>query len=384
MKILIATNFFKGSLSAIEAAEIIEKGILKTDNSIKVVKIPIADGGDGTLEAICNCTECKEILSKVNGPLIEKVDAKWLILEQADEKTAVIEGAQANGLSLIAPEQYNPLLTTTYGIGELIKQALDNECKKIYVTIGGSSTNDGGVGLLQALGASFLDKYKNEIAFGGGNIKNLKSIEFSKMDERLKDTKIIVACDVNNPLCGVNGASAVYGPQKGASEDDVKILDTNLTLLADITAQKFGKDYRNYPGTGAAGGIGFALKAFLNAELIPGFQLVAELSNMEEKMKAANLVITTEGKLDSQSLSGKAPYQVAQMAKKYNIPTIVIAGAVERNIDVQKAGITAAFCIADGPVTLKDSINNASELLLNITKQIMKLITCLKIQKLIL
>ena len=371
MKILVAANFFKGSLSAIETSEIIKNSILEVDNSIKVETLPIADGGDGTLDVIMYYTKCKEEHIEVTGPIGIKVKAKWLVL---NKKTAVIEGAQANGLSLLTPDEYNPLVTTSYGIGELIKNALDHECKKIFVTIGGSSTNDGGIGILQALGAKFLDIKGQELGFGGGGLDKLASINLSGLDKRLKKTKIIAACDVENPLCGQNGASFVYASQKGASIEKIKLLDSNLKNFADITEKTLNRDYKNYPGAGAAGGIGFALKAFLSAELIPGFQLITELSGIEEKLKNCDLVITTEGKLDSQTLQGKAPYQIVKMAQKYNMPAIILAGAIERNFNIQKAGITAAFSITDGPISLKNSINNAPSLLANITKQVINVI----------
>jgi len=370
MEILIAANFFKGSLSAIHAAEIIEQAVKEVDSTIDVIKSPIADGGDGTIEAICYSAKCREIKSNVTGPLGQIVEAKWLVIGH-DEKTAVIEGAQANGLSLLKPEEYNPLKTTTYGIGQLIKQALDYGCREIYVTIGGSSTNDGGVGMLQALGVSFQDKNGRETGFGGGELKNIESLDLSKLDKRLKHTKISVACDVENPLCGPNGASAVYGPQKGANPDMVKLLDENLSYLAGITAEKTGVDFRNHPGTGAAGGIGFALKAFLNAELIPGFHLVAKLSALEEKLIGADLVITTEGQFDSQSLSGKATYRIAQLAHQRNIPTIILAGSVESGIDFRNTGILSVFSIANGPITFEYSVNHASRLLKDATVQVL-------------
>ena len=374
MNILLATNFFKGSLSAIESAECIKKGIHNVDNTIGVKIIPIADGGDGTIQAIKHCTEHKEMVTLVNGPLKSEVPAKWLILEKENEKTAIIEGAQANGLSILTPDQYNPLITTTYGIGQLVLNALEHNCNKIVVTIGGSSTNDGGIGLLQALGGKFLDNEDREIPFGGGALNKLASINLSGIDSRLKEVKLVVACDVDNPLCGPRGASAIYGPQKGATPDLVEILDKNLSHYADIVAKTIGKDLREYPGVGAAGGIGFAFKAVLGAKLIPGFDLVAELSSMEEKMKDVNFVITSEGRLDSQSLMGKAPYQVAKLAKKYNIPTIVIAGSVEKNLDLKQANITAAFSIVDGPMPLEEAMKDASYLVENISKQIVSLI----------
>jgi len=360
MKILLATNYLKGSLSAIEAANIIEKAALSLDKEMKIEKIPIADGGDGTLDAIKLYTDFEEKISQVSDPLGRKVSAKWLVINHNGDKTAVIEAAQACGLSLLKPEEYNPLKTTTFGVGELINQAAKNDCKKIIITIGGSSTNDGGAGILQALGIKLFDKNNNSISQGGEELKNLESIDISSLNPKLKDVKILVACDVKNPLCGKNGASYVYAPQKGANPEQVEILDENLSKFADITLKTIDHDYKNFPGTGAAGGISFALKSFLNAELIDGFSFIADISRLEEKIKNSNLVITTEGRLDSQTLAGKAPFQVAQLAKKYNIPTIIIAGSVEQGLNLENSGITKVFSITNGSISMEDSIKNAS------------------------
>ncbi|OGI01528.1 MAG: hypothetical protein A2Y25_03420 [Candidatus Melainabacteria bacterium GWF2_37_15] len=336
MKILLATNYLKGSLSAVQAAQAIKKGFLAVSDKFEIMEIPIADGGDGTLEAIKHYTPYKVMKSIVSGPLGDKVEAEWLVVDGK----AVIEAAQVIGLSLLRPEQYNPLKTTTYGLGELIKQAVDYGCNEIILGIGGSATNDAGIGMLEALGYKF------------------------------PDVKVKVACDVDNPLLGLNGASYTYGPQKGASQEDVKILEKRLSDFADLTQEKTGKDYRNIPGTGAAGGLGFALLAYANAELIPGFNLIAELSGIEEKIKHTDLVITTEGRLDSQTLQGKAPFRVAQMASIYNIPVIVFTGSIERDLKFEYP----AFSIADGAISLEDSIKNASWLLENLSKNIARLI----------
>ena len=340
MKILLATNYLKGSLSAVQAAQAIKKGFLAVSDCFEIIEIPIADGGDGTLEAIKFYTSHKTMKSIVSGPLGDKVEAEWLVVDGK----AVIEAVQVIGLSLLKPEQYNPLKTTTYGLGELIKQAVDYGCKEIIMGIGGSSTNDGGVGMLEAL------EYK------------------------FPDIKIKVACDVNNPLLGPNGASYTYRPQKGASPEDVKVLEKRLSDFADLTEKRTGKDYRNVSGTGAAGGLGFALLAYANAELMPGFNLIVELSSMEEKIKNTDFVITTEGRLDSQTLQGKAPFRVAQLADKYKVPVIVFAGSIERELNFEKTGIRAAFSIADGAISLEDSIKNASYLLENLSKNIARLI----------
>ncbi len=369
MKILVAANFFKGSLSALEASEIIKRAILEENNSFQVETIPVADGGDGTLDAIETFTDCKKQFIEVVGPLGEKVTAKWLIFR---DNLAVIEAAQANGLSLINPDDYNPLKTTTFGVGELIKQAMDKGCGKIYVTLGGSSTNDGGIGLLQALGTRFLDADNKELGFGGGFLAKLNQIDTSGLDKRLTNTEIICACDVQNPLCGENGASYVYAPQKGAGKKELEILDFGLKNLAIITEKTIGKDYSNYPGAGAAGGMGFALKSLLNAVIISGFQLISELSNIEEKISSADIVITTEGRFDSQSLSGKAPYQVVKLANKYGKPVILIAGSFEEGINFREKGITAGISLSGNAVSIEDSINKADLLLADAVKQVIK------------
>lgn len=374
MKILLATNFLKGSLSAIETAECLKRGILSVDNTTEIDVIPVADGGDGTLEAIQLCTEHTEIVSIVSGPLNKEVEAKWLIINQGNEKIAIIEGAQANGLFLLHPQEYDPLKTTSYGIGQLMLSALEHECSSIYVTIGGSSTNDCGIGILRALGGKFTDQDNKEIEFGGGALDKLANIDLSKLDKRLQKTKLVVACDVDNPLCGPNGASVIYSPQKGATPEIVDFLDKNLSHVADLIAPIIGNDLRDYPGAGAAGGIGFIFKAILNADLMPGFDLVAKLSSMRDRLKGVDLVITSEGRLDSQSLSGKAPYQLAKLAKEFNIPTIVIAGSIEKNINLEQANILSAFSIVNGPMTLEEAMKDAPYLVENCGKQLMKLL----------
>jgi len=372
MKILLATNYLKGSLSAIEAANTIEKAALTVDKELEIKKLPIADGGDGTLDAIKLYTDFEEKISQVSDPLDRKISAKWLIIDYNEEKTAVIESAQACGLSLLKPNEYNPLKTTTFGVGELINQAAENDCKKIIITIGGSSTNDGGAGILQALGIKLLDKNKNQIPQGAEGLKNLESIDISGLNPKLKDVKILVACDVKNPLCGKNGASFVYAPQKGANPEQVKILDKNLSKFADLTAKTTGHDYRNVQGTGAAGGISFALKSFLNAELISGFRFIADISRLEEKIKNSDFVITTEGRIDSQTLEGKAPFQVAQLAKKNNIPTFLITGSVEKGLNSENSGIKEIFSMTNETVSQENSIKKASYFLENVAIQVIQ------------
>lgn len=373
MKILLATNALKGSLSSTKVAETIQQALLNTDKTINTIISPVADGGDGTLEAISYCTPITKKTSNISGPLGQPVLAEWLLIED-NPKTAIIEALQANGLILLKPEEYNPLLTTTFGVGEIIREALDNNCEKIILTIGGSSTNDAGAGILQALGIKLLDSNNQELKHGGEALLNLEKIELTDIDARLKSTKLIVACDVKNPLCGNNGASYVYGPQKGASRKDVELLDKSLSHFADITQKTIQNDFRDFSGTGAGGGIAFALKSFFDAEITSGFDLISDITNLEEKIKLADIVITSEGRLDSQSLSGKATYKMAQLCKKYDKKIIVIAGSLERNLNLKLFNIDAALSLADGPIDLEDSIQNSEYLLYNLTQQIINLI----------
>ena len=372
MKILLATNYLKGSLSAIEAANIIEKAALSVDKEIIIKKIPIADGGDGTLDAIKLYTDFEEKISFVSDPLGRNISAKWLIINHNEEKIAVIEAAQACGLSLLKQEEYNPLKTTTFGVGELINQAVESNCEKIIITIGGSSTNDGGAGILQALGIKLLYKKNNPVSQGAEGLINLKSIDISGLNPKLKDVKIFVACDVKNPLCGKNGASFVFAQQKGANNQQIKLLDDILSVFADITTKTIGHDYRNLPGAGAAGGISFAMKSFLNAELTDGFKFIANLSDLEEKIKASDVVITTEGRLDSQTLQGKAPFQVAMLAKKNNIPAIIITGSAQNDLNLENSGITAVFQMTGKSISQEESIKNASYFLEKTAIQVIK------------
>lgn len=370
MKILLATNYLKGSLSALKTAQIIKRALLKIDPKTHIDIIPIADGGDGTLEAIQTAVNSTKKTSSVLDPLQRPIKANWLILKQNSQKIAVIEAAQANGINRLKPKEYNPLQTSSYGVGQLIKEALIQNCSHIIITLGGSSTNDGGIGIIQALGGHFLDHNNQSIGTQPDSLKNLSKIDLSNLDPRLSQSYITVACDVNNPLCGPQGATFTYGPQKGATKKNLLSLEQNLNLLADKTFELLNTDYRNTPGTGAAGGIGFALKAFLNANIISGFDLIAKLANIHERIKHCNLIITTEGRLDSQSLHGKAPYQIAKIAHQHNIPTIVFAGSIERNLNLNNAYITSAFSLTDGPLTLKESINDTEYLLENISKQV--------------
>ena len=353
MKIVVAPDSFKGSLTAIEVSCAIEQGIREVFPKAEVVKIPMADGGDGTVQCLVNATGGKILREKVIGPLGDEVLASYGIL--GDKKTAVIEMAEASGLTLVPENKRNPLITTTYGTGQLIKAALDQGCRKMIIGIGGSATNDGGAGMVQALGVKLLDRERKEIGFGGGELKKISKIDTRHMDRRLSDTKILVASDVTNPLCGPKGASKIYGPQKGATPEIAEELDRSLAHFAEMIKKDLHKDVKDIPGAGAAGGLGAGLIAFLNAELRPGIGIVIEVVKLEEVIKNADLVITGEGKIDSQTICGKAPIGVAKIAKKYNIPVIAIAAIIGEDADiVHQYGIDNLIKVSEPPVSLSE------------------------------
>ena len=353
MKIVVAPDSFKGSLTAVEVSDAIGQGVREIFPEAEIVKIPMADGGDGTVQCLVNATGGKILREKVTGPLGDEVLASYGIL--GDKKTAVIEMAEASGLTLVPENKRNPLITTTYGTGQLIKAALDQGCRKMIIGIGGSATNDGGAGMVQALGAKLLDKDGEEIGFGGGELKKLNRIDISNLDNRLSDTKVLVASDVNNPLCGPKGASRIYGPQKGATPELIEELDKSLSHFAEIIKRDLNKDIKDIPGAGAAGGLGASLIAFLDAELKSGIEIIIEIVKLEQAIKDADLVITGEGKIDSQTIYGKAPIGVAKIAKKYNIPVIAVAAIIgdDANI-VHQHGIDNLIKVSEPPMSLTE------------------------------
>lgn len=359
MKIVVAPDSFKESLSAMEVAQAIEKGFRAVFPDAQIEKIPMADGGEGTVQSLVDATGGKIITKEVTGPLGEKVTAFFGVL--GDGKTAVIEMAAASGLHLVPVEKRNPLLTTTRGTGELILAALDEGVDHLIIGIGGSATNDGGSGMAQALGARLLDKDRNEIAPGGGSLDKLANIDISELDARLQNVKIEVACDVDNPLIGQDGASHVFGPQKGATPEMVEQLDQNLAHYATILARDLGKDVAHIPGAGAAGGLGAGLLAFLDAELKSGIDIVIAATDLEEKIKDADLVITGEGKIDSQTIQGKTPIGVAKAAKKFNIPVIAICGSIADDADVvHDHGIDVLFSSLMRITTLEEALESGA------------------------
>jgi len=369
-KIVVAPDSFKGSLSALEVAESVERGIKKVLPAITIHKVPMADGGEGTLESLVDATSGRLEVVTVMDPLLREIKATFGVL--GDNKTAVIEMAQASGICLVAEKEKNPLLTTTFGTGQLIKAALEMGLRNFILAIGGSATNDGGAGMLQALGAKLLDINNEEVPVGGGNLHKVEHIDLSTFDTRIKDCKFTIASDVQNPFIGPNGASFVFGPQKGATPSMVEQLDSNLTHWANKIEEVTNRSVHHIPGAGAAGGLGGAFLAFFPSELKRGIDIVIEYTNLESFLVEADLVITGEGKIDFQTASGKTPMGVAQLAKKYDIPTIAIAGTVGDGIEnLYEVGIGAMFSLTDGPMHLEKAMKDGSQL---ITKQIEQII----------
>jgi glycerate kinase len=382
MKIVIAPDSFKESLTALEASEAIEKGFRKLLPDAEIIKVPMADGGEGIVQSLIDATNGKIAKKQVTGPLGTSVEGFFGIL--GNGKTAVIEMAAASGLHLVPTEQRNPLLTSTKGTGELILAALDEGVDQIIIGIGGSATNDGGVGMAKALGVKFFDEAGNEIAEGGGELHKLASIDISGLDFRLEHVKIEVACDVDSPLIGPKGASAIFGPQKGATPQMVKQLDQNLEHYASILAHDLGKQIADVPGAGAAGGLGGGLMAFLNAELKRGVDLVLEATKLNEIVKDANLVITGEGKIDGQTIYGKTPIGVAKTAKRYGVPVVAIAGNLANDCEVvYEHGIDALFCIVPGVIPLHEAFEHAAENVEKAAANIASLVKLLGQKKLI-
>lgn len=347
MRIVIAMDSFKGSLSSMAAARAVKQAVIKWDKAAKVTIYPMADGGEGTVEALAAGMGGRIVQIPVTGPLGEAVSARYCILP--DEKTAVIEMAAAAGLTLAPPEYRDPMVTTTFGVGELIRDAIDRGCRSFIMGIGGSATNDGGAGMLTALGFSLLDGYGQQICPGAQGLADLCSISCENALAQLKECTFRVACDVTNPLCGPEGCSAVFAPQKGASREEIALMDSWLEKFAGLCGPEAEP---NYPGAGAAGGLGFALRTFLNADLEPGVQIVLEQTGAEEEIRQADLVITGEGRLDGQSIMGKAPVGVASLAKKYGKKVIAFCGCIGPGAESCKAyGIDAYYCItpADMP-----------------------------------
>jgi len=372
MKILVAPDSFKSSLFASQVAVAMEEGIRAVLPQVQVTRLPLSDGGEGLVDALVSASGGEFVTEEVTDPLGRPVSSYWGLM--GDKKTAVIEMAAASGLPLLDENERNPMVTTTYGTGQLIKAALDRGCRKLIIGIGGSATNDGGGGMAQALGASLVDEEGRELPFGGGYLHKLRKIDLSGMDSRLKNTRIRVACDVNNPLTGSRGASSVYGPQKGATPDMVEKLDRALKYYAQVIYRDLGIDVENVPGSGAAGGLGAGLMAFLNGELTPGIELVMEAVGLEKELKNCSLILTGEGELDAQSIYGKVPVGVARAAKKENVPVVVLAGSVAEDLGIMhREGITACFSIINKPMTLEDAMEKTADLVKTAAEEVIRL-----------
>ena len=374
MNVVIAIDSFKGSLSSLQAGEAVKEGILRVNNLTRVHISPLADGGEGTVSALCEAMGGEMIELEVTGPLFERVKAKYAII---NGNLAVIEMAEASGLTLVKENRRNPMKTTTYGVGEIIKDALSRGVRRFIVGIGGSATNDGGVGMLSALGFSFKDKDGAEITPTAEGLSNLRFIDTCRAIPALSETTFRVACDVKNPLCGEQGASRIYGPQKGASPDDVVKMDSWLKRYSDIARTVSDKANPDTEGAGAAGGLGFAFLTFLNSALEPGIKTVIEETMLEEHIKNADIVVTGEGRLDAQSAMGKAPIGVARLAKKHGKRTIAFSGAVSDDAGgLNSLGIDAFFPILRKIVTLDEAllIDVAYKNLADTAEQVFRLI----------
>ena len=409
MKVIVAVDSFKGSLSSLEAGEAIKRGIWKAVPEAEVLVLPVADGGEGTVEALTLGMGGKLETVNVIGPLGEKVDCVYGIIEseaQQDiqnnielnskkelkkidvenevsrkdlsrKKTAIIEMAKAAGITLVPEADRNPLNTTTYGVGEVIKDAIFKGCRHFIVGIGGSATNDGGIGMLQALGYGILDRDSNQVPFGAKGLKEMVRITDDQVIPELKECTFRVACDVTNPLCGELGCSAVFGPQKGADPTMIIQMDKWLGNYAKLTSEKYEKADAKYPGTGAAGGLGFAFLSYTNAVLESGIKIILEETKLEDYVKDADIVVTGEGRLDGQTVFGKAPIGVAKLAKKYSKPVIAFSGAVtEDAISCNEHGIDAFFPILRRIQTLQESMDpvNAKNNMISCVEQVFRLI----------
>ena len=362
MKVVIAPDSYKGCLSALEVAKAMERGVLSVFPSAEVRKIPIADGGEGTVAALVTATNGQLRQTEVTDPLGNKIIAHWGVL--GDGRTAVIEMAAASGLPLVPKEKRDPRVTTTYGTGELIKAALAEGLAKIIIGIGGSATNDGGTGMARALGVRFLDAAGQEVAAGGGSLAEICQIDATGLDPRLKNTEIVVACDVDNPLCGTRGASAVFGPQKGATPEMVQQLDAGLAKYASCARQATGRDVAEKAGAGAAGGLGAGLMFFTPAQLKPGVEIVLDAVGFSDIVRDADFVITGEGRTDFQTAFGKAPVGVAKVAKTHGAPVFCISGGLgEGADDVLAQGIDAVMSICDRPLSLEECMAAGAQLI---------------------
>ncbi len=373
MKIVLAPQAFKGSLPATEVAAAMALGLRRVLPDADIVEIPLADGGEGTVETMVSATGGKLMTDRVTGPLGAPVTATWGIL--GDGKTAVIEMAAASGIGLVPASRLDPLSATSHGTGELILAALETGCREIVVGLGGSASNDAGAGMAQALGAKLLDSQGRELARGGAALKDMARIDVSSLDARLASSRVSAACDVTNPLLGRNGASWVYGPQKGASADMCRQLDEALSNFAAVVAKDLGVTVSDIPGAGAAGGLGAGMIAFLGARILPGIDVISDAVKLSERLEGADLILTGEGRLDGQTLSGKAVAGVAARAHAQGIPAIAIAGQLSSDMtELRSRGITAALSITSGPMTIDEAIDDAARLIADTAERAIRLV----------
>lgn len=375
MKVVVAIDSLKGSLTSLEAGVAIKQGILKVYPEAEVAVRPLADGGEGTVEALVLGMNGRLEKVMVTGPVGKPVECAYGILDSS--KTAIVEMSGAAGITLVTDEERNPLNTTTYGVGEVIRDAIKKGCRRFIVGIGGSATNDGGIGMLQALGYGFLDKNGNQIAFGAKGMKDLAAITDTYVLPELKECSFKIACDVTNPLCGATGCSAVYGPQKGATPAMILEMDRWLSAYAELAKETRPDADAEYPGTGAAGGMGFAFRTFTNAVLESGINIVLDETKLAEYVKEADIVVTGEGRLDGQTVMGKAPIGVANIAKKFEKPVLAFSGCVtEDAVACNAHGIDAFFPILRGVVTLAEAMDseNAKRNMIAATEQAFRLV----------
>lgn len=362
MKIIVAPQAFKGSLDAVQVAHAIARGVRQIFSEADIVLLPVADGGEGTVRALVQASGGRTVTTRVMGPLERPVNATWGLLGSGD--TAVIEMAAASGLPLIRRDERNPLRTTSYGTGELIRHALDHGVQRLIIGIGGSATNDGGAGMAQALGVRLLDGEGREIRLGGGNLRHLRRIDASRIDPRTRDVEVLVACDVNNVLTGPTGASHVYGPQKGGDARSIAALDEALGRYADLLKRDVGVDVGDTPGAGAAGGMGAGLMAFTNARLRPGVEIVFQAMDFEQQLRGSDLVVTGEGRMDRQDLYGKAPIAVAEHAHRHSIPCIAVVGSTGRDYHaVYDHGIDGVISTVNRPMPMDRAVAESGKLI---------------------
>ncbi len=374
MKILIATDSFKDCLSARMVGEHLKKGLLNVSSEIDVKVIPVGDGGEGTVEALIDASKGKMVTCKVMDPLFREIDVNYGIIENED--TAIIEMAAASGIELLQPEERNPWKTSTFGTGQLIIDALDRGCRRFICGIGGSATNDGGIGMAAALGVKFKNKENQEISPTGGELKNIEKIITNGLDPRIPECEFIIACDVDNPLIGDKGASKIYAPQKGADENMVNLLDNGLRHFSDKVKEYLNIEIESLPGAGAAGGLGAGFVAFLGGKLKKGIDIVIEETKLETYCRWCDYVITGEGKIDHQTKFGKTPQGVANIAMQYNVPVIAVAGTLGKNYhELYNTGFNIILSIVDKPMNLEEAIKKAPELLENAGFTIAKMLT---------